>query len=100
MFDFSTLLVAGIPLTVVIFGLVEFVKVMGLKGRILTATSLLLGLVFGIAYQIATSGSPSTFAAWFAVTVFGLALGLVTSGFYDFTNKRFPALTNYLPPSK
>ena len=33
MFDFSTLLVKGIPLIVVIFGLVEFCKSLGLKGR-------------------------------------------------------------------
>jgi len=90
MFDFSTLLVAGLPLIVVIFGLVEFTKVMGLKGRILTATSLFLGLVFGITYQIAQSGLPSTFSSWFAVSVFGLALGLVTSGLYKFVDNRFP----------
>jgi hypothetical protein len=95
MLDFSTLLVSGLPLIVVIFGLVEFSKVMGLKGRILTLTSLLLGLVFGIAYQIAQSGLPVTFAAWFAVSVFGLALGLVTSGLYKFVDNRFPQVPNF-----
>ena len=94
MTDFTQLLVGGIPLLLVIFGLVEFAKSLGLTGRWLTVTSLLLGLAFGIAYRIAVEGTPVGFAAWFLVTVFGLALGLVTSGFYDFANKRFPRVTS------
>ena len=88
MTELSTLLVGGIPLTVVVFGLVEFSKKLGLKGRGLTIFSLALGLVFGIAYKIAESGVPGGFAAWFAVIAFGLALGLTASGLYDFANKR------------
>jgi hypothetical protein len=88
MTDISTLLVGGIPLTAVIFGLVEFSKKLGLKGRWLTIFSLALGLVFGTAFKIAESGVPATFAAWFAVILFGLALGLTASGLYDFANKR------------
>ena len=87
---FSTLLVGGIPLMVVIFGLVEFAKTLGLTGKSLTITSMLLGIVFGVAYEVATSGQPANFAGWFAVVVYGLALGLVTSGFYDFVNNRMP----------
>ena len=37
MIDFTQLLVGGIPLLVVIFGLVEFIKSFGLKGNWLTA---------------------------------------------------------------
>lgn len=89
MFDFSTLLVAGISLIIVIFGLVEFSKKLGLKGKALTVFSMLLGVIFGICYKIAETGtSPVGFPAWFAVIVFGLALGLVTSGIYDFANHR------------
>ncbi len=89
MFDFSTLLVAGISLIIVIFGLVEFSKCLGLKGKALTVFSMLLGVVFGSAYKISESGAcPTDFAGWFAVIVFGLALGLVTSGIYDFANHR------------
>lgn len=90
MFDFTTLLVAGIPLVVVIFGLIEFIKAMGVAGKPLTVLSLLLGLVFGICYQLAQAPIPATFAGWFSVVVFGLALGLVTSGLYKFANDRFP----------
>jgi hypothetical protein len=90
MTDFSTLLVAGIPLVLVVFGLVEFSKSMGLQGKGLTIFSLLLGLLLGIAFKISESGIPSGFAGWFAVVIFGLALGLVASGFYDFAKTRLP----------
>jgi hypothetical protein len=86
----ATLVVGSIPLTIVIFGLVEFSKSLGLAGKKLTIFSLLLGLVFGMAYQISTAGLPGDFAGWFTVIVFGLALGLVASGFYDFADSRLP----------
>jgi len=84
MYDISTLLVGGLPLSAVVFGLVEFIKSFGLKGRWLTIASMLLGLLFGVSYQIANAGLPAGFAGWFAVAVFGLVLGLVASGFYKF----------------
>lgn len=90
MTDFTQLLVGGVPLLVVIFGLVEFAKRLGLKGNWLTVASLALGIGFGIAYRFAVDGAPSGYPAWFAVVIFGLALGLVTSGLYDFANTRFP----------
>ena len=88
--DISTLLVGGFPLVAVVFGLVEFVKSFGLKGHWLTGVSILLGLAFGIAYQIANAGVPMNFAGWFSTVVFGLMLGLVASGLYDFVDTRMP----------
>ena len=90
MADLAQLFVGGIPLIIVIFGLVEFSKSIGLKGSLLTILSLVLGLAFGVAYKIAEAGLPVGFSAWFVVVVFGLALGLITSGFYDFADKRLP----------
>jgi hypothetical protein len=87
--NFDTLMVGSIPLMVV-FGLVEIIKSFGLKGNILTVVSLLLGLAFGIAYQVAQTGTPFGFAAWFTVIMFGLLIGLVASGFYKFASDRFP----------
>lgn len=92
MLEFSELLVNGIPLVVVIFGLIEFIKSFGLQGKWLTLVSLLLGLAFGISYKFAESGIPVDYASWFAVVIFGLALGLVTSGFYDFIDSRLPKI--------
>lgn len=89
MFDFSTLLVSGIPLVVVIFGLIEFIKSLGAGGKLLTIISMLLGVVFGFAYQLSLA-MPTGFAGWFGVAVFGLGLGLVASGFYKFIDSRLP----------
>ena len=85
--DISTLLVNGLPLSAVVFGLVEFIKSFGLRGHWLTIASMLLGLAFGVSYQIANAGIPVSFAGWFAVAVFGIMLGLVASGLYDFADK-------------
>ena len=90
MYDISTLLVGGIPLVAVVFGLVEFVKSFGVRGHWLTIISMLLGLAFGVSYQIANAGIPVSFAGWFAVAVFGIMLGLVASGLYDFVDTRMP----------
>ena len=90
--DFTSLLVGGIPLMVVIFGLVEFSKSLGLAGKKMTIFSMLLGVAFGVAYQIAINGVPAGFAAWFAIVVYGLAIGLVTSGFYNFADSRLPKI--------
>ena len=98
--NFDTLLVGSIPLIAVIFGLVEFFKSLGLKGRALTITSLLFGVAFGIAYQITAGGVPATFPGWFEAVIFGLAIGLVASGFYDFANSRWPTIRDgNKPPS-
>jgi len=90
MYDISTLLVNGLPLSAVVFGLVEFIKSFGLRGHWLTIVSMLLGLAFGVSYQIANAGLPVGFAGWFAVAVFGIMLGLVASGLYDFVDTRMP----------
>jgi hypothetical protein len=98
MFDISNLLVGVVPLVAVIFGLVEFSKSLGLNGRALTVFSLVLGLVFGLGYKLAVVGVPGNYAGWFEAVVFGLAIGLVTSGFYDFANARFPKIDRgFLP---
>ena len=90
MIDFTQLLSGAIPLLFVIFGLVEFIKSLGLSGRGLTIASVALGVCLGMLYRISEIGLPVGFPAWFQVVIFGLALGLVASGFYDFANKRFP----------
>lgn len=93
--DFSILLVGSIPLIAVVFGLVEFMKAFGVAGRWLTLASMLTGITVGMSYQIALAGIPAGFAGWFEIVIFGLALGLVASGFYDFANSRFPKTDQY-----
>jgi hypothetical protein len=82
-------IVGGIPLILVVFGLVEFVKLMGVTGKLLTATSLTVGAILGTAYQLSLT-MPVNYAGWFAAVIYGLALGLAACGLYDFLNARFP----------
>jgi hypothetical protein len=88
--DTSTMLVGAIPLMVIVFGLVEFSKKLGAKGNFLTILSMVVGLAFGMLFRIYSIGVPVGFAPWFEVIVYGLAIGLVASGFYDFVNNRLP----------
>ena len=90
MTDLSSLLVAGVPFLYIVFGLVEFVKKLGLSGKWLILVSMLIGMILGMAYQVSISGLPAPFAARFGVTCFGLVIGLTASGIYDFLSKRFP----------
>jgi len=80
----------GIPILIVVMGLVEFTKRLGLTGKALLVTSMLLGLLFGVAFQVAQNGLPGDFGGWFAYAVFGLAMGLVASGIYDLIDSRAP----------
>lgn len=80
--DFGDAIVAGLPLVLVVMGLVEWLKEFGLQGNAIRIASMLIGIVFGVAYQLSL-GVPSGFAEWFAAVVYGLGLGLVASGIYD-----------------
>lgn len=79
--DFDAI-VAGLPLVLVVIGLVEWFKQLGIQGNTLRYVSMAIGLVIGIAYQISLS-LPIDFAGWFAACIYGLGLGLVASGIYD-----------------
>lgn len=80
--DFSQYLVAGVPLILVVLGLVEWVKSLGVTGNAAKVVSLAIGLLLGVGYQFSVT-PPVGFSGWFTVIVFGLALGLVASGIYD-----------------
>lgn len=75
-------IVNGIPLILVVMGLVELSKSFGASGKALTAISFVIGLVLGVLYQVSL-GVPAGFAGWFGSIIFGLALGLVASKVYD-----------------
>lgn len=78
---FKDAIVAGVPLLFAVFGLVAWIKDMGVSGKPLTATSMGVGLLLGVLYQY--SQVPMvTFSQWFSAVVFGIALGVVASGVY------------------
>ena len=79
---FENILVAGIPLLLVVLGLVQWIKQFGLEGKIVRVISMAVGLLLGVGYQLSIA-MPVDFAGWFSTAVFGLALGIVASGLYD-----------------
>lgn len=83
--------IAGIPLIVIVFALVEEIKAWGLTGKILRAIALLLGLLLAFGYQLAIVGLPVDPAGWFTAVIVGLVYGLTASGAYNFLDSRFPA---------
>lgn len=84
--------VQGVPLIIVVLGLVQYAKRLGIKGNRLLLVSMAIGLLLGAGFQSyklasAPGPGPATAAAWYAaifgVLIFGLLLGLVASGIYD-----------------
>ena len=86
MFDFPVFIEAsvdGIPLVLFVLALTTWLAdAIGAQGKQKMVISMLVGLVFGVGYQIGLTW-PVTFAAWFAVIVYGLSLGLLASGTWD-----------------
>lgn len=78
------------PVMVLVFGLVEFVKKMGVAGRVLLGVSMTLGVLFGGGFYAAALGLPADFLGWFTLVLFGIGCGLTTSGAYNFLDARFP----------
>ena len=97
--DFTSFLqaaVKGVPLLFVVFGLVEWAKrltkkdgTQAINGNGLLVLSLALGLFFGSGFMIMSERPPESldwyvlFVYWFGVGVYGIAIGLVSSGLYD-----------------
>lgn len=67
----------------IVLGLVTLAGKFGLKGPAQLATSMAIGTLFGAGFMIAALGVPGTFAGWFSILVYGLAMGLVASGIYE-----------------
>ena len=88
--------VKGVPLLFVVFGLVEWAKrltkkdgTQAINGNGLLVLSLAIGLFFGSGFMIMSERPPESldwyvlFVYWFGVGVYGIAIGLVSSGLYD-----------------
>ena len=91
--DFANYAIAGVPLILIVFAIVEELKAYGLTGKILRLASLLVGFILTLALQISIGGTPIGFGSWFTVVIVGLIYGLTASGAYDFLDARFPVKT-------
>ncbi len=70
------------PLLAIVFGVVDYLGKVGVKGTWQLISSLLTGLALGglVMYFMTY---PATPVAWFAVALFGLLVGLAASGCYN-----------------
>lgn len=80
------IVVNGIPLMLVIVGLVEAAKRLGLDPKRAFILALVLGTTFGLIFEIGRI-YPEV-EKWFGVVIGGLVVGLAASGLYDLS-KRF-----------
>lgn len=62
-----------------ILGLVNFVKSLGVEGKLVTAISMAIGVVFYLLYALLPAGT-------FQIIFNGVILGLAASGLYDLAN--------------
>jgi hypothetical protein len=83
------ILVNGVSMMALVFGLVEFIKKFKVSGNWLILASAGIGLCLGVGFQIAQMYPE--FSKWFGVAVYGILVGLAASGAYDFINKRSAA---------
>lgn len=95
--DLAKDLVAAGPVILIVNGIVAWLKKAKVKGTWLTISSLLVGLLLGIAYKYAVSPL-TTFSNWFWAIVFGVILGLIACGVYDaYRNKINTTSTTEVP---
>ncbi len=83
---FENAVVAGVPLLLFVIGIVQYVKSFGVSGNAVKLLSMAIGVLLGIGYKFSTQ-PPVSFADWFAIVIFGVALGLTASGIYDASKK-------------
>jgi len=80
--EFSDAVVNGVPLLLVIIGLVQFAKKLGVNGNLSIVLAMVLGTGLGILYQLSVV-VPTDLVGWLGAVLYGLALGLTACGIYD-----------------
>lgn len=88
MFHFDMSMLAEFAMLVLIPGIVETAKKLGIQDRGSLILSLVLGFVFiGLAQAIAENLVPAVAIPWISVVVVGLGGSLAVSGYYDMVKK-------------
>lgn len=82
--ELTTLVIGGIPVLLLVPGIVEAAKHFGVKGEGSLALSLILGGFFiGLAQAISQNAIPTPAVYWINIIVVGIGGGLALSGYYD-----------------
>lgn len=80
---FGAFQVAGVPLLFIVIALVQLIKDLPWNPLATRWLSVLIGALLGFGYWLSVNPFPATFASWFTVIIFGLALGVLASRIYD-----------------
>jgi hypothetical protein len=89
--DLSNFLVNPVTLSLIVLGVVEFIKKFGVTGNKLMLIAMFVGIFFALLYKAREFYLPAQ--PYIDVAFFGIAVGLGASGIYSFVNDRFPAQT-------
>lgn len=73
--------IGGFSTLLIIAGIVELVKKLGVKGNVLIFVSVGIGTLFGLVFRLAEMYP--TILPWVELAYYGLAFGLGASGLYD-----------------
>ena len=97
MFDPSEVIAFGIPLLLLVFGLVEFFKdLFGLEGKKVTLLAMGMGILVYVPVQlIGLLAAP--YELILSIVYSSVAFGLSASGYYKFVAKRVPKTSNLNP---
>ncbi len=92
---YKAMITQALELAPIVMVLVAILKgAIGLRGKALTISSLVVGMVLGGASQYALQ-PPQDFSGWFVLVVYGLVVGAMASGAYKladrWTGKQSPA---------
>jgi ABC-type uncharacterized transport system permease subunit len=87
--DFENFIVNPVTLMALVFGLIEFIKQLGVEGNKLRWISMGIGILLAVVYQLRSLFLPAQ--VYIDIIFFGIAVGLAASGIFSFLNNRFPA---------
>ena len=92
MFEAGDIVAFGIPLLLLVFGLVEAVKdLFGLEGKKVTILAMSMGILIYVPFRlIGLLAAP--YELILSIVYGSLAFGLSASGYYKFASKRVPQL--------
>ena len=86
--DLTSFVLNPATLLVLVFGVVEFVKSLGLEGNKLRWISMGIGIVLAVVFQLTTLFP--VVSPYVETLFYGLAVGLGACGIYSFLNNRLP----------
>jgi hypothetical protein len=87
--DFSNFVLNPVTLLAIVFGVVEFIKSLGVTGNPLRWISLGVGVILALVFQ-STTLFPAV-SPYIETVFFGLAVGLAACGIFSFINNRIPS---------